>query len=58
MARVIIRPRKNIKSVVRDCALAVETGHNCRDFASEEAVSAALSAAPVKKGNRPKPIPF
>jgi hypothetical protein len=32
----------------------LETGHNCRHFASNEAVSAALSAASVKKGNTPE----
>jgi hypothetical protein len=32
----------------------IETGHNCRDFASNEAVSAAFSAAWVKKGNTPE----
>jgi hypothetical protein len=27
------------------------TGHNCRDFASKEPVSAAFSGTAVKKGN-------
>jgi len=31
----------------------VETGHNRRRFASDETVSAALSAARVKKGKTP-----
>jgi hypothetical protein len=32
----------------------MKTGHNCRAFASNEAVSAAFSAAAVKKGNTPE----
>jgi hypothetical protein len=31
-----------------------ETGHNCRDFASNEPVSAAFSDTAVKKGNTPQ----
>jgi hypothetical protein len=31
-----------------------ETGHNCRDFASNEPVTAAFSNAAVKKGNTPE----
>jgi hypothetical protein len=32
----------------------VETGHNCRSFASKQAVSAAFSNTAVKKGNTPE----
>jgi hypothetical protein len=33
-----------------------ETGHNCRDFASNEPVSGPFSNAAVKKGNTPEAI--
>jgi hypothetical protein len=34
--------------------MQVETGHNCRDFASNEPVTAAFSNRAVKKGNTPE----
>jgi hypothetical protein len=34
--------------------MQVETGHNCRDFASKDPVTAPFSNTAVKKGNTPQ----